>query len=337
MRKSGLDLCRVVACLGVVMSHTVMLFWDFDPASPSWPFFNCLNLASRYCVPLFFAISGALQLGREQLDFGRHLRRTGHFVLLFYLWSLILFGIDRLFLHVWTGEGSFLLHVLPGYYHEWFLPALILCYCAVPLLHGLLHGERENVVRGCLLIFVPVILLSTLAEAPDKPAWLDALLAPWSLGHLRFLVYMLMGWLLSQRLPSGRLTASLGVAALAAILLFSWLNRRYSVALGQASELYYDSFSVPEALSTLFLFCLCRHADALPAKLSGVLRELSVCTFGVYLLHAVFIDAFRSLHLDLARFSAAWLLPLCYICFLLLSFAAAWVLKKLPLLRRLVS
>ena len=42
--------------------------------------------------------------------------------------------------------------VFAGYYHEWFLPALILCYCAVPLLHGLLHADRSEVRRGALLL-----------------------------------------------------------------------------------------------------------------------------------------------------------------------------------------
>ena len=75
MRKAGLDICRVFAIAVVVLVHTVMLFWDFDPASPVWAVWNFLSLAVRFGVPLFFMLSGALLLGRERLDFRRHLRR----------------------------------------------------------------------------------------------------------------------------------------------------------------------------------------------------------------------------------------------------------------------
>ena len=82
MRKAGLDLCRILACLAVVTVHTVMLFWDIDPAAPAWAVWNCLTLVVRLGVPLFFVISGALLLGREKLDLRRHLRRTLHLILL---------------------------------------------------------------------------------------------------------------------------------------------------------------------------------------------------------------------------------------------------------------
>ena len=54
MRKSGYDLCRVIACLSVVAGHTMMLFWDFDPGRPLWAVYNFLMVSARYSVPVFF-------------------------------------------------------------------------------------------------------------------------------------------------------------------------------------------------------------------------------------------------------------------------------------------
>ena len=96
MRRPELDLCRGIACLAVVLIHTVMLFWDFDPASPVWAVWNFLSLAVRFGVPLFFMLSGALLLGRERLDFRRHLRRIGHLLLLFYVWSALCRVLDEI-------------------------------------------------------------------------------------------------------------------------------------------------------------------------------------------------------------------------------------------------
>jgi surface polysaccharide O-acyltransferase-like enzyme len=270
------------------------------------------------------------------LDLRKHLLRITRFVLLFYVWSLICYGLDAVFFHVWTPGQDFVSLVLAGYYHEWFLPALILCYCAVPLLHGLLHADRSETRRGALLLASVVVLLAALSLVPGKAPRFSAALGAFPLSALLYLVYLLLGWYLSKRAPSGPVLALLGVLFLAALLVFAELNRRYAVGIGEAAGRYYGYLTPSAALGAVFFFCLCLRLE--PAlKQGGLLRTLSECCFGIYLIHPVFIDLLRSLRLDFARYSALWLLPLCYVCFLLLSFAAAWVLRRIPLLRRLVS
>ena len=62
MRKASLDVCRVLACMMVVLGHTGMLFWDFDPAAPAWAVYNLLCVILRSSVLLFFMVSGTLFL-----------------------------------------------------------------------------------------------------------------------------------------------------------------------------------------------------------------------------------------------------------------------------------
>lgn len=337
MRKTGLDLCRIVACLAVVMIHTVMLFWDFDPAVPTWALYNFLSLAVRFGVPLFFMISGSLLLGRETLDFKKHLARTGRFVLLFYVWSLICYGLDARFFHIWTREGNFLLLVLAGYYHEWFLPALVLCYCALPLLHGMLYGEAENIRKGVWLLCGTAVLLTTAQSPADKPPLAAALLGPWQVSDLRYLIYFLLGWYLGGRKLSGKALGLLGAAALASLLLFAHLNRRYAVSLGCAVGIWYGYLQLPAALTACFFFCLCHSLEERLAPAAGVLKELSACAFGVYLLHPLAIDALRARHLDFRDYNTLWFFPACCLSFVLLPLGVTWLLRKIPLLRKLVQ
>ena len=337
MRKVNLDLCRVLSCFTVVMLHAAQLFWDFNPASPVWAVWNLLSLAFRCCVPLFFMISGALLLEREAMELGRHLRRIGRFVLLFYLWSAICYGLDTLFFHVWTTEGDLVPLVLAGYFHEWFLPALVLCYCALPLLHGFLHRNTALARQGVLLLCVPVVLLSTLEPLPQKPPLLAALLFPWHLSDLRYLVYFLLGWLLETRPLSRRGLRRLALAALASLLIFGWMNRRFALAAGHAVDATYGYLALPAALCAACVFSLCRCARRLSAHAAGLLHELSGYTLGVYLMHPVFMEMLRGSHFNFAAHSALWLYPACTLGFLLPSLALTGLLKKLPLLRRLVS
>ncbi len=337
MRKANLDLCRVLSCFTVVTAHAAQLFWDFNPASPVWAVWNFLSLAYRCCVPLFFMISGALLLGRDTMDFGRHLRRIGRFALLFYLWSAICYGLDALFFHVWSAEGDLVGLILAGYYHEWFLPALVMCYFALPLLHGFLHGDMALARRGVLLLCVPVVLLSTLEPLPQKPHLLAVFLAPWRLSDLRYLIYFLLGWLLETRPLSRRGERLLVLAALASLLAFAWLNRRYALAAGHAVDVAYGFLMLPAAVCAACVFSLCRRALSLSPGTAGLLHELSGYTLGIYLMHPIFMEILRGSNFDFRAHSALWLYPACTLGFLLPSFAITRVLKKLPVLRKLVS
>ena len=213
MRKASLDVCRVLACMMVVLGHTGMLFWDFDPAAPAWAAYNLLCVFLRSSVLLFFMVSGVLFLGREKLDFKKHLKRAGHMLVLYYVWSLILNGIDALFLHYHTPGEDFLSLVLRGYFHLWFLPTMAMCYCALPLLHGMLHNNHDNVRRGAILLAAIVCVQATLNALPDKPEWLAALIAPYDFRYYRYFVMMPLGYVLYRETLSRKQLGLLGEGA----------------------------------------------------------------------------------------------------------------------------
>ncbi len=337
MRKTSFDFCRVFACLTVVFGHSAMLFWDFPPSSAAWIFWNFLSLSVRYSLPLFFMLSGALLLGRKTMDFRRHMSRVRHLVLLFYIWSLICRLIDASCGRLWMDGTPLFLLILQGYYHLWYLPALALCYCALPLLHGLARGDMDNIRNGSLLLFGIIIGFSTFEAIPGKPTWFSALLSPWQLSHLRCLVYMFMGYYLSEHRLSGRSLTLLGLLSLAVLLFFAFLNRRAAIAAGEAVGFYYGHLLLPAALPACFLFSFCQRLEPWTVKRSKLLQKLSSCTFGVYLFHPVFIDLLRGFHPNLSAYSAVWVFPLCFLLFLSLSLGVTLLLQKLPYLNKLVS
>lgn len=336
MRRAELDLCRVIACLAVAAIHTAMLFWDFSPAAPAWAFWNLFSLAVRFGVPLFFLLSGALLLGRETLDFRRHLRRILHLIVLFYVWSALCRLIDAACGRVWMDGTPLKLLILQGYYHLWFLPALALCYCALPLLHAAIHGGADNLRRGARLLFFVVLALAVLDAVPDRPDWLSALLSPWRLSHFRYLLYLPLGWILAERTLSTRALTALGLAALASLLVLARLNRLAALAAGRAVDAYYGYLTPSAALGACFVLALCRRLAPWAAKRAAPLQRLAGCTLGVYLLHPVFIDLLRG-RVDFAAHSAVWLFPAAYLAAVLIPLGLTLLLKKLPPLNKLVT
>ena len=284
-----------------------------------------------------FMVSGTLFLSREQLPFRKHLSRILHLLLLFYGWSLLCNGIDSLFLHYWTGNGTFLTRVLGGYFHLWFLPTMAMCYCVLPLLHGLAYGDENNVWKGTVLLFLIVTVSTTLNAIPDKPEWLTAVLEPYDLRQFQYFVIMPMGWQLYKRRLSRKEIWLLGAAAVAACAFFARLNREYAIRIGTAADAYYKDLSISAGLMGAFVYSLLLGIREIPERFASILKTLSTCSLGVYLIHPVLIDALRSQHLDLAQYSALWLFPLCYCGFLFLPLGMSWCMLKIPGFKKLIT
>lgn len=254
MRKYSLDICRIIACMAVVMIHTLMLFWEFDPSVPLWALYNLAAIIVRCGVPLFFMISGALLLGREELNIRKHIKRTFHFVALYFIWSAFYVLIDGAFLKVWYNSPDWTEILFGSYYHLWYLPAIILCYTFVPLLHGLIHNKSVNDKYAVLLFLVLVVPVLNLSLIDKKPLWLELLLQHFDLGYLKYLGYMLLGWWLSEHPVRGRKLLLLGVVAAFAVLIFSQINLQYSRSIGLPSARYYDYCSIAMVLLSSFVF-----------------------------------------------------------------------------------
>ena len=68
----------------------------------------------------------------------------------------------------------------------------------------------------------------------------------------------------------------------------------------------------------------------------NILRVLSGCTWGIYLLHPFFINVvLKVLHLDLVSSMPYVKLPLLGIFIFLCSFAGTYILRQIPLIKKL--
>lgn len=335
-RNHGLDISRILACMAVVLCHTIMLFWDFDPSSAVWAVYNFLAIAARFCVPMFFFISGALMLSREKLDVKKQLKRAGHFLALYFIWSFVCAAFDNSFLHVWYQDASLSQLIFGSYYHLWYLPAMVLCYLFLPMLHAFIYRDfsKPGYAGG---LFALLVLLTLLSWLSHKPEWLGLLLEHFDLMYLKYLLCMFFGFWLYRHPLSNKQLVLLGLAALAATVLYASLNRSYSVSIAQASARYYDQFGLPMQLITAFIFALSLRIEKLPEKLCPIVKELSACTFGIYLLHPLFISALKSLGLDFTQFDTFVFFPLCYLAFLLLPLLASMVLRRIPIIKKLFA
>ncbi len=136
---TAIDKLRTIAILAVILTHTssrTLEMVNFNIVAVPWTLI--LNQSVRFCVPLFFLISGfVLELSyKPQTGYFSYLKkRLGKLFLPYIFWSAVYYYF------VYTVHHSGFLSTLvngSSSYQLYFIPSLLLFYLVFPLLHRVL-------------------------------------------------------------------------------------------------------------------------------------------------------------------------------------------------------
>lgn len=204
-----LDFLRVVGIIAVIFIHVAVQNWDdLTPDSPELLPLAIFEGVSRFAVPLFVMISGALFLNPERkIEVGRLWRHNIlRMIGIFFGWCAIYAVADLAFGKGWPDVISDLLF---GHYHMWFLVMIIGLYIVTPLIRK--WTDDEKTMRYFLNLAIPVVFILNWI-VPMLANWLteatgmiemQRLLAQYQNLHLEilggYLTYFVMGYYLSKR------------------------------------------------------------------------------------------------------------------------------------------
>ncbi|WP_442951990.1 acyltransferase [Orrella sp. JC864] len=330
-RLARLDAARWIAALAVVLLHcaAVPVSGSEPYGSPGWVSANLYDSAVRWCVPVFVMISGALLLAparREGLP-RFYMRRTARILLplafwtLFYLgWSALLERLDG----TPTDPWAWLTRLSEGrpYYHLWYLYMIVGLYLFAPFVRDMYGRLNERRRLACVLGTLGIAVMDALYRHWAGTGY--GFFLAWFVPYLGYFIAGRMVFEGSLRLPRPGLVLALSVAATAAGV--------YALSNAQAMNFYfYDYFSVTVPFMSLAAFQLILSQSRLPR-----LTLLAPLTFGVYLIHPVFIDLAQRSDLYEGPMPPAWSLPLVAVAIFVMSAACIWVFQRLPVLRRVV-
>ncbi|MFZ5910202.1 MAG: acyltransferase [Chloroflexota bacterium] len=343
-RLAWVDLIRVIAVFQVVLVHlSFPVFYKGDLPLSAWSAANFYDSFSRMGVPLFFMVSGALLLGRDE-PLGVFLRRR-----------FVKVGIPALFWSVayllWSVEayrngsmspGRIALSMLKAIYlgdveiHLWFLYVLAGIYLVTPLLRLLVSAASRRDLAYFLLLWLLGASLTELAKR--LTGFPTALGIPVVTGYVGY--FILGFWLAEVRLTQrGRLLAGLG--ALCAVLATFWGTALLSAGSETIDAFFYSYFSLPTVLASACAFLLLKDLGGrLPGWIVAPLRAFSAASFGIYLLHILVIDLLRDGALGFRLYSwmadPLYCIPLTALAVCLLSFLVVSLLRAIPLVKSLV-
>lgn len=313
------DLARTLAIVAVVAIHcfAFVLIYDFSPGSKTWLLANLFDSVSRWCVPVFIMLSGALLI-KPGFDMTRlkdfYKSKVSRVVVPFVIWATIYVGFYAIIQsrHPWRADLSHginsILEGKPIGGHLYFILIIIGLYAITPflsLLVGQLSRKVVAMLAGSLLIAASISLTISMWVTYDQKDNMVSLFVP-------YIGYYLLGYVINSerdRLKarfSGRLLAWLFMAnsALIAVVTYGLMRT------GASSWTYFYEYLSPFVitLSLITIVGLMKLSDmivvrrlverSLKLDYKQAITSLSGMTFGVYFVHLLLIDAFWTIFKD---------------------------------------
>ncbi|MFH0984844.1 MAG: acyltransferase family protein [Candidatus Omnitrophota bacterium] len=343
------DVLRVFAMAAVVVVHVaadIITEWRSVPASGWWAA-NFYDSLARGAVPVFVMISGALLLPRTESyrDFFR--KRFQRIAIPFIAWTVFYLLWRKYFQEPSLGLPEAAKRIASGevHFHLWFLYLITGLYLVTPLLRVFTaHATRRDLLYFLGLCFLVGSLV---------PCWarLDSLFFHTGL-RFRIPVEMAQGFLgyflLGFALLKGSEPSSIRKAGLLwfAAFLICFLGSGWVVFhANQFPALVYDNLAPNIVLYAASLFVIAKKTVSRletrwSAGVKQVLRSLSAASFGIYLIHPVFIDIFNHGRLGFVLNAntghPAWSIPVTALVIYLCSYLIVLAIRKVPLLRATV-
>ncbi|MCJ7432162.1 MAG: acyltransferase family protein [Anaerolineales bacterium] len=326
------DLVRVLGSFFVVMAHL-----SYTQVEGTYPV-DFYYAFSRIAVPLFFLLSGYLLLQKDEPLGVFFKKRAWKIFLPFIIWSLI---------YMWQGNqfadfGPSWLEIVsktvmaivrsPRAKHLWFFYSLIGLYLATPILRLFVSKAKDS----GLLYFIAIWILA------EPVALFLGLYTRVRIGFewnffTGYIGYFVLGYYLGKREYTRN-----QLMMVAGLFLFSVFVTFAGIHVTKQIDPYIDYFERYLSLNVIVMaasgFVLLSRVP-ISDGLQKILVPQSRASFGIYLIHIIFIGwmmnnpPFNALYAS----TMDWLvIPVLTLVGYVISFAVVFVMQKIPVLRSVV-
>lgn len=338
------DCLRIIATFAVMILHLSAQNWhSSEVASAAWKSFNFYDSISRWGVPVFVMISGALFLDAKP-DIAKIYRKNIlRIVSAFLFWSTAYAAVNMYDTHCSVKDTVF--RIIKGHYHLWFLFMIVGLYMIVPFLSKIAESRemmKYFLILAILFTFVfPQInvLLSWKLEEIGS-------LATTVLGKFKFHFtlgytgYFVGGYYLSKMdLKKSRrwMIYLLGICGFAATIILSLV---ISLEKNKPVSTFYDNLTVNVMLESIavFVFAKQHFGKMKPGKkMRKIIVMLSKYSFGAYLVHIMVIEQMkRSLGLHTLSFHPFISVPVLGVVVFVISITISGIIHHIPFLNKYI-
>ena len=351
-----LDVLRIIACIAVVVLHTSSVhLWHADLYSNTWTKLIVFDGLSRFGVPVFVMISGALLLEnkkgslsanngaaagwrREWQDIQKRIIRIAT---AFAFWSAIYTIWD--FFHYHLNLFGIISTFIRGPVHLWFLFMIAGLYLIIPFLKMIANSKYVDyfIILGVIFNFVLpfVVWLSGIINLQIQE------IIGYPVNNINFSIatgypfYFVLGhWLKNKEFSTKTVVTISLFSVLGFIITISgtiFLSRKD----GALNEYFFNNSSIGIGLEALGVYVLVKtllEKRTFSNKALNVISRLSNSTFCIYLIHVLILNILDLFGINAISRNAIFMVPAVALATFILSFCGYEFIKRIPKLNKYI-
>lgn len=338
LRISYFDSLRAIATIAVIIIHlwSPLLKTTWMQNMPYWWFANLMDASLRFAVPVFIMLSGATLLGRHINLKDFYLRRFHRVVVPFAFWMLV-YWIYRWLIMApeirptsWSTNlswaiGLFLKEGVSK--HFWFVYMIIFLYLGMPFISRIV--QKLNQQQLLMLILVWWVLTVFGHKLPFNAYRWDSFYESKFTGYLLHSGYLLLGLYLSQLNLKMNRIALLGVY-FASVLIAAYFVYTDSMGSNKLNLSIYSYISSNSIMQSAVVFLLLKGSTIQNKTVLRVQDTISNYSFGIYLVHMIFIGILFQNHIYWSYAHPIISLSLLTFVVLIASIATIYIIRKNP-------
>lgn len=335
------DWLRVLATIAVVTIHISAMFITanyFDGKS-SWLAANFFESFTRWSVPIFVMISGALILSdqREYTYKSFLVKRISKIFIPLLGWSILYFLFYFIQGRVELNPIQFVSRFLNNgiSVHFWFIYMLLGLTLVSPLLKLMLkNAAQKDLTYFLVLWFYASVVSRVLENVLGITFSMELFFVTDYVGY-----YILGYYLLTYELPLW-LRKFLYFGLIAGLLSTFAITHFLTVRADGAFQSFWYGYHSPNVvLVSIGLFVLFKHSKIFNGeKLPAIPNLLNTASFGIYLVHMMVLKFFADFlpQFWLTNSHAAIAIPYRVLVTVVISAAIVLIMKKIPVIKNLV-
>ncbi len=332
-RENWADTLRTIACIGVIMIHTVApIVTDFNGTDRViWTISNMITSTLRFCVPIFLMLAGAFLLPR-QMTFADFLkRRFSKIIYPFLFWSAVYIAYEMI--RKWSPEEVMNIpkvgrHIVSelfhgAAYHFWYIYLIIGLYLFVPVI----GVWARQATQKEMFFYLTIWYLLSFGNFPPFDRINNEIDLRYFSGYMGFMV---LGYALS-RMPDlgGRWPVWL-LMALIGSMVTTISSHLLTLSLNSFKDTYYNYLTPNVIMGSAGLFLLFRNIRLKGSLWNRFAAIISRHSYGIYLSHIFFLSILSKFGINSRFIHPAAGIPITLILATLLSVVTVRAIARLP-------
>lgn len=339
-RINWLDSLRALAIIAVIIIHVASpaVNMAYGKNMFDWWVGNVFNSATRFAVPLFLMISGAVLFSNEY-KIGTFFKKRFFRVLLPLLFWMLAYWVFRYFTLLGNPPTGFSnitnwgikLFLNEGISkHLWFVYMMLFLYILTPFVGAFVRKLKPTMIVFLLAAWVLVCSISK-DFAVNMYSW-SGNLFPKFINYFTYLGYMVLGYYLYKIFYVSRnIRLSAWILYIITILIAAGMTFYSSQTKGKLDLSIYNYLSLNTIIQSFAIFVALKDTSLKQNILVKVRDWTSDYSFGIYLVHIIVIGIFFRNGIFWTMANPLISIPVVVILTFITSFLIIFILRKIPL------